>query len=104
MVDRCEHCGSLLAVDYLDMPHFTPHEHLVYTFVAKNAGCTAERLLQHLYADDPNGGPLTAKSAISVYICRINGKLAESNIPHRIVNVSRGYPAMYRLQETKTSP
>lgn len=98
MVELCSKCGSVVPPAYLDMPHLTPHEHLVYTYIAKHAGCDVNDLISHLYSHDPNGGPVSARNVVFVYISRINNKLQQAKLGHGIANISLGYPARYQLK------
>ena len=93
MVETCPHCGALIPPPAHEMPHLTPHEFKVYCYIAKRPECSIDDIVTHVYASEPDGGPLCAKNIIFVYITRINHKLTG----HKIVNIASGYPARYRL-------
>ncbi len=41
------------------------------------SGIPADVLVERVYANDPNGGPLTARRSVYVTICKLNSKLLD---------------------------
>ena len=52
-------------------------------------GATPAQLFQSIYADDPNGGPLTGRKAMCVQRVNLNKKLAPTGL--RIISAGSGY-------------
>ena len=79
--------------------HFSPkqRELLHHVTHAGPYGIDTHRLFDKLYADDPDGGPLTRYKVIHIMVCQTNIKLK----PHgkKIVGTRTGHgaPGIYRL-------
>lgn len=75
----------------------------LYDYIARNPqGVTTLQCMEHVYADDPNGGP-EDPNTISVQIRNINLILARLKSSHRIRS-TRGPGAVYRLVEEQKPP
>ena len=61
-------------------------------------GLTIERLVDLVYADAPNGGPMTAAASVGVALRKASRELEAQG--HRIIVSSRGRGAVYRLVAT----
>ncbi len=57
-------------------------------------GVTRDQIMDHVWADDPNGGP-DARTIISVMIRQINAKLRELGEPG-MIRGARGAGAIYK--------
>ena len=78
----------------------TPKQYKILTGIRQRTR-TLDELVEWVYGDDPNGGPVSAKNVIAVQICRLNERLAPLGIragaqrkgawapPYAIENVAR---------------
>ena len=64
--------------------------------VAHPEGVTRYQVMEHVYRDDPNGGPLHT-NIVAVVVSKINRQLAERNLPLRIRS-SGGPGSRYKAQ------
>jgi hypothetical protein len=88
----CPSCGQIIAPQ--NPFDGQPVKARIYDFIAKRSGgVTTEELMEHIYADDPDGGPDSPK-AIAVHISRMNDVLIPLGL--RIAS-SLGRGAVYRL-------
>jgi hypothetical protein len=66
----------------------------IYDFVQRWPGCTRSQIADHVYADDPNGGP-DSLQVISQHVWRLNVLLK----PHGLMVRSHGGPdSTYRIE------
>jgi hypothetical protein len=75
-----------------------------YNFIATHPNCTMKSIIEYVYADDPNGGPVSAVSAIHVQIHRINKRMVGKRIKAKIRASSSGRGATYRLLNLTEQP
>lgn len=54
ILPTCPHCGNPLLEE---IRLFSPKKHKLLTFIRNNPGCTLKQIMDHLYGDDPTGGP-----------------------------------------------
>lgn len=88
----CKTCGQTL-------PHPLPHDlpfrgvkaQIVhYVHKAGTHGIRSDVLFDHVYSDDPDGGPLTGMKILAVHICGMNKKLKPFGFRIRSLTVGRG--------------
>lgn len=68
---RCPCCDAVLAADTpfdAMLRDVTPTMARIARIVARRPGATAEQIVRDLYAEDPQGGPLTATKVVRVTI------------------------------------
>lgn len=72
-----------------------PVRQRVFDYIAKHPeGVTTQQVLDHVYVDDPNGGP-DSGNVVSVHVTNINRRLSGMKIK------ARGGPAsIYQLVKT----
>lgn len=98
-VHTCPTCGSTMVVQshprvLLDVKLSPLEKSLMNVLVdVYPRGISRNALVDALYANDPNGGPLTALNLVSVYICRLRPKIQL----HGWTIAGRYSPALYRL-------
>jgi hypothetical protein len=70
---KCACCGQALP-ESVDVPALKGKSRKIFEFVRKagKAGILSDRLVDLVYQDDPNGGPLSAVASVHVLICRVN--------------------------------
>ncbi len=95
----CKCCGQTLpgALEFGGV-HFSPMQKKIVDRVHKagKGGVTLAMLVNHVYADDPDGGPIHAERSVHVQLCIVNRKLAPAN--RRVeANKSGGQGAFYRM-------
>lgn len=96
MVETCPHCGSVIPLP-IEGIHFTKSERKIYEYVAKHPRCETTDIISRLYGHREDGGPEGPRTAVHVFINRINKKLTD----HKIKSSARGPGATYRLVEIK---
>lgn len=64
---------------------------------AGSAGVPIERLVDFLYGDDPNGGPLAASNVVQARIWLLNAELKRFAIKISAIQRGRGHHGIYRL-------
>lgn len=98
MVDRCPHCGSVMAVVEVKTA-LTYIQHTLYTFVARHPNCHIEQVHHHLYSDRLDGGPNI--DTIRTHVCHTNDRL--KRVGQKIQAASDYYGGTrYRLIELPT--
>jgi hypothetical protein len=60
-------------------------------------GLTSDQLFDHVYGNDPDGGPASGQRSMHVIICQMNKKLAPQNLAVRGERVGGGRAGIYRL-------
>jgi hypothetical protein len=83
MTPPCPVCGQHLPkarVPAAARAILAPKEAAVFDFVYRHPGVTKAEIIDGVYADDPDGGPLAAYETVTAYISRANKKL----IPYRL--------------------
>ena len=91
---RCECCGQLI-------PPFIkiqgPVKKAIYDFVSKHPeGVTTTQIINHVYANDVNGGPLT--NTIRVLVHRLNAELQCFGL---MIRSSKGPGSTYTLRNMR---
>lgn len=66
------------------------------------AGITIHDLVDAVYADDPNGGPLHAINTVQGTIIQMNRRLTVSGVQIKATRLGRG--ALYKLVPTDAGP
>jgi hypothetical protein len=93
----CQCCGFPLAQDEVAWL-FRGKQRRIFEALARagNAGLSREQLLDRVYWDDPEGGPLTARGVIAVMICQqMNPKLEPFGLQIKGLSGRGSWP--YRL-------
>lgn len=86
-VRTCPCCGAGIA----DTSVLTRIQQRIYDTIFRHPGLLARELMEFIYADDPDGGPLSSK-IISVHVVGINRRLASQGIAvHARHGSSDGY-------------
>jgi hypothetical protein len=99
----CPTCGHpvtvLLAVEKLGVI-LAPRQRQLYELVEKagTAGIAAGAIFERMYANDPDGGPDSGSSIVSVMVRQLNKKLYTTGLE---IRSSRGPYALYRLVNTE---
>ena len=90
----CECCGQIIPPQN---PFVTsPIKARIYAFITKHPeGVTRDQIADHVYADDPNGGPEWT-STISVHIHWMNIKLSKLGLK---IASPRGRSSNFRLRK-----
>ena len=92
-VQTCPHCGNpVLGRKKL----FTPMKDKLLTFIRDNPGCTLRQIMEHLYGDDPTGGP--ESNIISSMLSQMRQKLLDAGLD---VVSTGGSRATYSLVKIK---
>ena len=90
---KCPCCNGTGEIEPHTPVYLSRMQSRVWHFVrTAGAGIEGEKLVAKVYADDVDGGPLTARRSISVIINKANQRLAKAG--QRIV--ARG--TVYRLE------
>jgi DNA-binding response OmpR family regulator len=85
----CPECGQPIAPDV----ELSPILSRIYEFVRRHPRCTRDQIIDHVYADDPNGGP-ESRHTIAVHIYRLNRVLRPYGI---VVRATKGHGANYSI-------
>jgi hypothetical protein len=95
----CPACGEPFEADRLAaaMDALTPTQRCIFDAVRSTNAVNMEQIVDRVWGDDPNGGPLDAKSNISAQIFYANQRLAPFGF--RISASHRGRGATYSLRE-----
>lgn len=98
----CPTCGQEAALDFPDGLELPPIRFKIFEAVRRAGprGITPESLLNVVYGDDPNGGPLQAHKSVQVSIHKMNDKLRGWGL--RIRSGARGQP--YKLEKIVDPP
>jgi hypothetical protein len=95
MSGLCPCCGQArpeaLDAAVLDL---SPRMAAIVRTVARKPGISAQDLASVIYADDPDGGPLTAEKTVATIICNNRGVLARHGLR---LFAGRGSRSGYRL-------
>lgn len=78
--EQCTICGKFIPfgfnIDGHDHTRLTPREYKIWRLIGDVKGIRIEHLLASLYDDEPEGGPLNARTVLHVTIHRLNKKLS----------------------------
>lgn len=100
MTERCSHCGQFYPPKRRPKVKLTRMQWDIFDCVqrAGRHGILSDRLFDHLYANDPDGGPLSGKHAMYVRIFHLNKRLKSANLAVVAERTGQGCPTEYRLQ------
>jgi hypothetical protein len=97
----CPTCGQSMPPD-LPTDKLSRMQRRVYELVvhAGSRGINSDALFERLYADDPEGGPLTGKHSMYAIVRQVNLTFIRYNIPYRIhaPGSGNGTTGNYRLE------
>jgi hypothetical protein len=68
----CSHCGQPIPPKGLRLP---PIKQRIYDAVKRRPGITAQELRDWVWADDPDGGPLTDTKCLHTHVAQLNALL-----------------------------
>jgi hypothetical protein len=83
----CSQCHQLIAPTGLRLP---PIKQRIYDTVRRRPGITARELLDQVWANDRDGGPLTGTKCLHVHVLQLNRRLAPLGLMVR-ARGSEGY-------------
>lgn len=105
-MNTCSCCGQTLPDEDVPWNFFQGNRRKIIERIRKAGknGCTRQMIFNHLYADDPDGGPNWAHNIIAVYISQINKELRKRDVKMKIENIigpksGAGNQAIYALRE-----
>ena len=101
MSKTCPCCGQTLPPEMPFGLKFSRGEMRIVEMVRRagpNGICSTD-LFECLYANDPDGGPLTGKKCLQVRVWKINRKLKRVNKLIRAPHAGRGAPTNYVLKD-----
>jgi DNA-binding response OmpR family regulator len=86
--------GGIRVAD--DIRPLTPTEYRILSLLWRHRSrlVPAEKIIEHLYGHDPNGGPLYARTLITVYMSKLRKKLAGTRF-----QIRNQWMSGYRLVE-----
>jgi DNA-binding response OmpR family regulator len=95
-VKVCECCGHPLP-DIEVQLELTNHQSRIYVALQKagKRGLTLDQLLEKVYRDDADGGPLTAKMSLQVARRRMQSRLAKFGLQ---ITHTMGHGSYWRLE------
>lgn len=96
----CPCCGQTLPPPGPDV-HLTPRERTVFEAIRKAGkyGIPVERLINALYADHEDGGPLHAKHIVYITVRALKDKLAPFGAIINSYGAGRGTVGRYRYEQ-----
>jgi len=71
----CDACGQPVLVRS-ELPPLPPIKQRILDAVRRRPGITAQELRNWIWADDPDGGPLTDTKCLHVHVSQLNNLLA----------------------------
>ena len=102
----CQCCGQTLPPEPLALKGLKLNGNRleIYKRVLKAGrhGVTSLSLFEMLYGDDPDGGPLSTRNIISVYVCQLNHRLVP--LGQKIVSEGRVGPHIYARYRIENVP
>ena len=78
----CETCDQPVLVRS-ELPPLPPTKQRILDAVKRRPGITAQELRNWVWADDPDGGPLTDKKCLHVHVAQLNALLRPLGIAVR---------------------
>lgn len=94
----CPCCGAALPPE---IPRLSRGRLAIYTFVRDHPACTIDDIVNHVYRDRIDGGPITANNSILVSIIKTNKRLAALGHGYRIKSSHRGPGATWSLMKVE---
>jgi hypothetical protein len=88
-IENCSCCGAV--IPNLAGIELSPTQKKIYFFVAWNPECTMEQIVDHVYANHIDGGPIDATGVISTCICKANQRLKGQRIICRFAQSASTY-------------
>ena len=67
----CESCGQPVLMRS-ELPPLPPIKERILAAVRRRPGITAQELRDSIWADDPDGGPLTDTKCLHVHVAQLN--------------------------------
>jgi hypothetical protein len=75
----CEACGQPVIIAS-ELPPLPPIKQLIFDAVRRRPGIAAQELRDRIWADDPDGGPLTDTKCLHVHVAQLNALLCPLGI------------------------
>jgi hypothetical protein len=98
---KCPCCNGVGEIEDAAPVHLSPMEHRIWNTVRRSKhGITITDLTAHVYADRPDGGPISARHCIWVLTHAANKRLAAAK---QRITATKGHGSVYRLEHL-TSP
>ena len=96
MVKVCEACGHPVN-DFEIQLKLTPRQRDMYRALQKagQRGLLIQELINKVYADEPDGGPMTANNVVQVQKMHMQKKLSAFGLQ---ITTTRGHGAIWRLE------
>ena len=99
----CPHCGQTLS----ELPpafgglRLTPSQDIILQSLVRAGknGLPRDAIIDKLYADHPDGGPVTATRVVWVLMCQLRKKLALIGKTIVTEHGGRGAPGLYSLRD-----
>lgn len=91
ILPTCKCCGQTLPRDSpFEMVSLTPQQYRIVQRIKKAGkhGITTEMLIDHVYANDPDGGPVTAAQTLHVQVMLANRELRK--IGFKVASTCKG--------------
>jgi hypothetical protein len=100
MTPVCRCCGQTLPPEIPGLVLST-HQQRIFAIVRRAGrwGVTSDALFERLYADDPEGGPLSGRRSMHVIVQNLNIKLRAHGKRIRCPPRGRGVPGVYVLED-----
>lgn len=97
MVECCEKCGHPLN-DFEVQIGLTPRQRDIFRALQKagRRGLTISQLVEKVYGNDPDGGPLSAANVMHVSNIKMRKKLAKFGFK---ITSNGGHGAIWRLEK-----
>lgn len=97
MVSVCEKCGHPLPSLEVQLDLTKPQRRIFNALQrAGQAGLTRDQIIEKVYTDDPNGGPLTALNSICVQRWKMNKKMKPFGL---FIKTTKGKPSYWSLSK-----
>ncbi|MEY9506948.1 hypothetical protein ABIE87_006506 [Bradyrhizobium diazoefficiens] len=96
-LEVCECCGHPLPTLEVQL-ELTPRQRAIFGVLQKagRAGIPLSLLVERLYSDHPDGGPLSALNGVCVQRQHMQSKLAKFGMT---ITTSKGHGSIWRLEE-----
>lgn len=103
---KCPCCGSAMSVVEVDplaianILRFSRMQRKIFNLLVRDIGIAlpTERVLDRMYDDDPDGGPIEANRSLLVITCRMRKKLKPFGLTIRSYGGGRGGGSLMSLE------
>lgn len=91
----CKRCGQLLSDEQIEVALTRTQRRMYRALLRSEDGLTCADLLDQIYADDPDGGPLES-NIVGVMACRMRRAIAPFGLT---ITANGGRGSRYRLEK-----